>query len=160
MARDWRNLTQPMLAGSFTRLPSTAQYLAKLTKRTLSRHRPFFLNCGLPASATYALDAVDSPADLRPALARLLFKTAVVDDLEAARALVAELPDVTAVTRDGDLFGAHYAAGGSSAQQSLIEIQAAVDEASAALAEATATGERLAFEISGLEAGAKRIDAV
>ena len=112
---------------------------------------------GLPASATYALDAVDSPADLRPALVRLLFKTAVVDDLEAARALVAELPDVTAVTRDGDLFGAHYAAGGSSAQQSLIEIQAAVDEASAALAEATATGERLAFEISGLEA--ERLEA-
>ena len=57
------------------------------------------------------------------------YKTAVVDDLAAARALVAEAPDVTAVTRDGDVFGAHFAAGGSSSQPSLIEIQAAVDEA-------------------------------
>ena len=38
-------------------------------------------------------------------------------------------PDVTAVTRDGDLLGAHFAAGGSAAQPSLIEVQAAVDEA-------------------------------
>ena len=45
------------------------------------------------------------------ALARLLFKMAVVDDLDAARRLVAEAPDVTAVTRDGDVFGAHFAVG-------------------------------------------------
>ena len=64
---------------------------------------------GLPAGATYALDVVDAPADLSGALARLLFKTAVVDDLAAARALVAESPDVTAVTRDGDVLGAHFA---------------------------------------------------
>ena len=44
--------------------------------------------------------------DLRRALRRLLHKAAVVDDLDAARALVAELPDVTAVTRAGDLLGA------------------------------------------------------
>ena len=40
-----------------------------------------------------------------------------------------DAPDVTAVTRDGDLLGAHFAAGGSSSQPSLIEVQAAVDEA-------------------------------
>ena len=75
----------------------------------------------------------------------------MVDDLTAARILVADLPDVTAVTRDGDLLGAHFAAGGSSAQPSLIEIQAAVDEATAALREAVASSERLGFEISRLE---------
>ena len=58
---------------------------------------------------------------------------------------------MTAVTRDGDLLGAHFAAGGSSAQPSLIEIQAAVDEATAALQEAVASSERLGFEISRLE---------
>ena len=62
-----------------------------------------------PAGATYAVDVVECPAALRPALRRLLFKVAVVDDLDAARALVADLPDVTAVTRDGDLLGAHFA---------------------------------------------------
>ncbi len=107
---------------------------------------------GLPAGATYAVDVVDAPADLSGALARLLFKTAVVDDLDAARMLIAEAPDVTAVTRDGDVFGAHFAVGGSSSQPSLIEIQAAVDEATDQLAEATATAERLGFDISRLEA--------
>ncbi|MGZ6754184.1 MAG: chromosome segregation SMC family protein, partial [Nocardioides sp.] len=77
---------------------------------------------GLPSGAAYAVDAVECPAELRGALARLLFKVAVVDDLAAARALVADLPDVTAVTREGDLLGAHFAQGGSSKQPSLIEI--------------------------------------
>ena len=112
---------------------------------------------GLPSHASYAVDAVEAPADLRGALARLLFKVAVVDDLDAARAIVADLPDVTAVTRDGDVFGVHFVAGGSSSQPSLIEIQAAVDEAVEQLAEAVASAERLGFETSGLEA--ERLDA-
>ena len=98
-----------------------------------------------------------APTRLRPALGRLLFKTAVVDDLRAARTLVDELPDVTAVTRDGDVLGAHFAAGGSSAQQSLIEIQAAVDEAEARLGEAMAAAERLGFDMSRLES--ERLEA-
>jgi chromosome segregation protein len=116
----------------------------------------------LPAGATYAVDVVTAPDDVRPALVRLLHQVAVVDDLPAARRLVAELPDVVAVTREGDLLGAHFAAGGSSSQPSLIEIQAAVDEATTRLAEATATAERLGFEISRLEASRhdalKRVD--
>ena len=40
---------------------------------------------GLPGHATYAVDVVDCPGDLRGALSRLLFKVAVVDDLDAAR---------------------------------------------------------------------------
>ncbi|QZY28157.1 chromosome segregation protein SMC [Nocardioides coralli] len=107
---------------------------------------------GLPAGATYAVDVVEAPGELDGALARLLFKTAVVDDLATARALVSEAPDVTAVTRDGDVFGAHFATGGSSSQPSLLEIQAAVDDATDQLAEATASVERLGFDISRLEA--------
>jgi chromosome segregation protein len=105
----------------------------------------------LPAQATYAVDVVQCPATLRPSLSRLLFKTAVVADLAGARALVADLPDVTAVTRDGDVYGAHFASGGSHSQPSLLEIQAAYDEASAALAEAVAASERLGFDIARLE---------
>ena len=52
---------------------------------------------------------------------------------------------------------AHFAAGGSTGQQSLIEIQAAVDEADAAFAEAVAVGERLGFDMSRLET--ERLDA-
>ncbi|WP_432478946.1 chromosome segregation protein SMC [Nocardioides sp. GXQ0305] len=117
---------------------------------------------GLPAGATYAVDVVDAPDDHAAALTRLLHKTVVVDDLAAARALVAEAPDLTAVTRDGDVLGAHFASGGSSDQPSLIEIQAAVDDATAQLAEATATAERLGFDISRLEserlAAQQRVD--
>ncbi len=105
----------------------------------------------LPGDTAYALDVVQCPDTLRPALARLLFKTAVVADLPAARALVADRPDLTAVTRDGDVYAAHFASGGSQSQPSLLEIQAAYDEASAALADAVASAERLGFEISRLE---------
>ncbi|MFJ9316772.1 chromosome segregation protein SMC [Pimelobacter simplex] len=105
----------------------------------------------LPAGVAYAATVVECPAPVRPALNRLLRKVAVVDDLPAARALVADLADVVAVTRDGDLFGAHFASGGSHATQSLIEIQAAVDEATEALATAVADAERLSFDLARIE---------
>jgi chromosome segregation protein len=106
----------------------------------------------LPGRTSYAVDVVDCPTEVRPALTRLLRKTVVVDDLAAARSLIADYPDLVAVTRDGDLLGAHFAAGGSNTKQSLIEIQAAVDEATAALAEAVAASERLGFDLARLEA--------
>jgi chromosome segregation protein len=106
---------------------------------------------GLPDGAVYAMDVLECPAGLRSSLARLLFKVAVVDDLDSARALVAAAPDVTAVTRDGDLLGSHYASGGSSSQPSLIEVQAAYDEAAEALEAAAHTVERLGFTIGTLE---------
>ncbi len=106
---------------------------------------------GLPQSAVYAIDVVECPAELRPALARLLHKMVVVEDLAAAKALVREAADVTAVTREGDLLGAHFAAGGSSRQPSLIEVQAAVDEATEQLETAAHTLQRLTFDVSTLE---------
>ncbi|HXH77830.1 chromosome segregation protein SMC [Nocardioides sp.] len=106
----------------------------------------------LPAGAVYALDVVEAPDEIRPAVSRLLAEFVVVDDIAAARALVRNQPQLTAVTRDGDLFGAHFAAGGSSRQPSLLEIQAAVDEAATQLQEATAATERLGFTISRFEA--------
>nr|WP_207950461.1 chromosome segregation protein SMC [Nocardioides ochotonae] len=106
----------------------------------------------LPDHATYVRDVVECPDELRASLSRLVRKVAVVADLDAARALVRDLPDLTAVTREGDLIGAHFADGGSSSQPSLIEVQAAVEEAGEQLAEVTATVERLGFEVSRLEA--------
>ena len=106
---------------------------------------------GLPDFATYAIDVVDGPTTLQGALRRLLFKVAIVDDLDDARALLNHSSDVVAVTRDGDLLGAHFASGGSSSQQSLIEVQAAVEQAGVDLGEATRTLERLRFERSGLD---------
>jgi chromosome segregation protein len=111
---------------------------------------------------TRALDVVECPDELRPAVQRLLGTVVVVDDLAAARTLVEKAPELTAVTRDGDVLGAHIASGGSSSAPSLIEVQAAVDEAAEQLAEAVAASERTTFEISKLEAerleAQKRVD--
>ncbi len=100
---------------------------------------------GLPAGAAYAVDVVDAPAEVRGALQHLLRRVAVVDDLTTARDLVAGLPEVRAVTRDGDVLGVHQAAGGSSAQPSLLEVQAAIDDAEARLREVSHVGDRLRF---------------
>ena len=106
---------------------------------------------GLSDGAVYAVDVVEAPEALRPALRRLLYKIVVVDDLAAAQQTVSELPDVVAVSREGDLVGSHFAAGGSTSQPSIIEVQAAVDEAAEALRDATARTERLRFEVSTLD---------
>ena len=65
----------------------------------------------LPPEATYAMDALDAQPSLRAAWPRVLRRVAVVDDLAAARRLVAEL-DVVAVTRAGEVLGRSWAAAG------------------------------------------------
>ncbi len=106
----------------------------------------------LPAGVRYAADLVTAEPRLQPALTRLLRKVAVVESLPAARELVAALPDLVAVTRDGDLLSTWFSAGGSSAKPSLIEVQAAVEAAGAALVEAQADVERLTFALAAAQA--------
>ncbi|MET8578336.1 chromosome segregation protein SMC [Streptomyces sp. NPDC005012] len=81
----------------------------------------------------HAGDLVDGPDDLMPAVRRLLRGVVVVDTLEDAEDVVRARPDLTAVTAEGDLLAAHHAHGGSAAAPSLLEVQASVDEAAAAL---------------------------
>ncbi|WP_434581905.1 chromosome segregation protein SMC [Carbonactinospora thermoautotrophica] len=102
----------------------------------------------LPDGARYAIDLVKAPEELKPSLARVLHKVAVVADLEAARRLLAAHPDVRAVTRDGDLLGVAFAHGGSADAPSLLEVQAAVDEATERLTEAEARCVRLRAELA------------
>ncbi|MET1004930.1 MAG: AAA family ATPase, partial [Propionibacteriaceae bacterium] len=105
----------------------------------------------LPTGARWAVDVVDCQPELGPAVHRVLRKVAIVADLADARALVTSLPDLTAVTREGDLLSHTLSAGGSSAQPSLIEVQAAIDDAQARLAEANHASERLRFSATQLE---------
>ncbi|WP_091733050.1 chromosome segregation protein SMC [Nocardioides scoriae] len=105
----------------------------------------------LPSGATYAVDVVECPDDVRAAVARLLAHVAVVDDLPAARALVHDRPELSAVTREGDVLGTHFAAGGSSSAPSLLEVQAAVDEAGDQLGRLAHTLERLGFDAATLD---------
>ncbi|MBP8918420.1 MAG: chromosome segregation protein SMC [Micropruina sp.] len=106
----------------------------------------------LPGYATWAIEVVSCADEVRPALTRLLRKVAVVDDLPNARTLVAGLPDVTAVTRDGDVLSQWFAAGGSNARPSLIEVQAAIDETESRLGAAQADLERARFSLAQYEA--------
>ncbi|MGN9818761.1 AAA family ATPase [Streptomyces sp. SD11] len=88
-----------------------------------------------PGGPPYAADLVRAPADLMPAVRRLLRGIVVVGTLEDAEDLVYARPELTAVTAEGDLLGAHFAQGGSAGAPSLLEVQASVDEATAELAE-------------------------
>jgi chromosome segregation protein len=105
----------------------------------------------LPSPARYALDVVDIPDRLAPAVQRVLHKVALVDGLPAAQRLVAGLPDVVAVTPQGDVLSAHFAAGGSSATPTLIELQSAIDDAERRLTEAGHACDRLRFAQSQLD---------
>ncbi|MCX4696811.1 AAA family ATPase [Streptomyces sp. NBC_01408] len=84
---------------------------------------------GVPAEGL-----VGGDAEVRRAVAWVLRDHFVVGTLDEAEALVAERPDAVAVTVEGDVLGAHLAHGGSAGVPSLIEVQAAVDEASGELA--------------------------
>ena len=105
----------------------------------------------LPSPARYALDVVDVPDRLAAAVQRILHKVALVEDLPAAQRLVVGLPDVVAVTPQGDVLSAHFAAGGSSATPTLIELQSAIDDAERRLTEAGHACDRLRFAQSQLD---------
>ncbi len=105
----------------------------------------------LPPGVTPVVDVVDCPESVRASLRRLLVDVVVVDGLDQARSVVAARPELTAVTRDGDVVGSHLVAGGSSAVPSLLEVQAAVDEAGEQLTATAHRCERLTFEVGQLE---------
>ncbi|RZQ64762.1 chromosome segregation protein SMC [Amycolatopsis suaedae] len=106
----------------------------------------------LPHGARWAREVVTAPEALRPAVERALDRVAIVDGLDSARRLVEAHPEVSAVTADGDVFGAHWAVGGSARAESVIEVQAAVDEAQDRLAAAERRLERTVAELEGARA--------
>ena len=111
----------------------------------------------LPAGARWALDLVEAPAELAPALARGLERVAVVADLPAAVALLRVHPRLRAVTAGGDLIGGDWARGGQPDAPSGLEVRARVDEAAAELTRATARAEELAEQLAAArEAAADR----
>ncbi|WP_067482389.1 chromosome segregation protein SMC [Actinomadura hibisca] len=101
------------------------------------------------ADVDYAVDAVTVPEAMRPALQHLLGDVAVTDDVEAATALVRREPSLRAVTRDGDLIGAHWAqGGGANGAQGLLQMRATLDQAVEDLAAAETAAEQRAAALT------------
>jgi chromosome segregation protein len=111
----------------------------------------------LPGEAEWALDLVTAPATLEGAVRRILDGVAVVADLASARALVAVRPDLTAVTSDGDLLSAWRAVGGGASAPTLLEVQAAADEAGERVEAATMALDRLRFTLSAARTDLDRL---
>ncbi|MGN9838976.1 chromosome segregation protein SMC [Nonomuraea sp. H19] len=100
-----------------------------------------------PEGSQWAAELVTVPDHLRPALDHVLEDVAVVADLDAARALVERHPALRAVTRAGDVVGAHLAGGGSDGGTSVLQVRAALDEAVRDLEEAEARAEETALAL-------------
>jgi chromosome segregation protein len=102
----------------------------------------------LPDGARWAVEVVEAPPSLRAAVTVALDRVVVVDTLATAERLVAERPELRAVTTDGDVLARHWAAGGSTSSPSAIEVQAAHAEAETQAAEAAEQSSRLQTELA------------
>jgi len=101
----------------------------------------------LPAGVTAATDLVTAPDGITGILARVV----VVDDLDAARAAwtsLRSLPDVTVITKNGDVLTEYVLRGGSGAKRSRLELVAERDSAAERLQTVSTTIERTGFTLS------------
>ena len=106
----------------------------------------------LPPGGRWARDLVTTPQPLAAALDRLLARVAVVPDLEVAREMVEAHPGARAVSIAGDVVGADLVQGGSAGGPSLIEVQAAVEEADQREAEAARTAREAGLALEAASA--------
>ncbi|MHA7264062.1 chromosome segregation protein SMC [Arthrobacter sp. TMN-37] len=102
-----------------------------------------------PAGTRYAIDLVTAAPGLRRSLAAVLDGVVVVEDLEAAHAVVEHHPGLRIVTRDGDSVSASASRGGSPGAPSLLEIQAAVEETTRRLEQASEQVAETARRLAG-----------
>ncbi|VTR77090.1 chromosome segregation protein SMC [Cellulomonas hominis] len=102
-----------------------------------------------PEGAAWALDLVQAPPAVLPAVRRLLRDVVVVDDLAGARVVVRARPDLVVATRGGDVLAAHRASGGSATAPSALHLQSALDEARQGAGSAAARAEQARFALVG-----------
>ncbi|WP_314325384.1 chromosome segregation protein SMC [Paenarthrobacter ilicis] len=107
---------------------------------------------GLPLGCRWATEVVKISDPIAQGALALLSETVVVEDIQAAAPLIKDRPELKAVTREGDLFGAFSVTGGSANAPSLLEVQAAVDDAVARLQDVTSRLERGRFALAAAQA--------
>ena len=103
----------------------------------------------LSGGQRYAVDLINCDTELRSSLSGILQRVVVTNSLEEARQVVDSNQSLRAVTRDGDLVGHGFVQGGSQGTQSLVEIQAAVDEARLKLEASAHRVDRAKFAVVG-----------
>ncbi|MDQ0709175.1 chromosome segregation protein [Arthrobacter woluwensis] len=117
----------------------------------------------VPTDAVPAHAVVTAHGPGGEAVLRLLESVLIAETLQAAGGILAEAPDSTVVTREGDVLSAHTASGGSPASGSLLETQTALEETEQRLGTVTSELERLRFARKGLadqlEQARERADA-
>lgn len=106
----------------------------------------------IPDGARAAGPLVTARGGAEDAVQAMLAAVVVVDSVSEAADLVRRHPQLTAVTRDGDLYSAVAVHGGTAAAPGTLEVQAAVEEATEALRRATEKHERARFGISAATA--------
>ena len=95
----------------------------------------------------YAIDLISCDDDLRMSLTGILARVVVAESLEQAHDVVASNSLLRAVTRDGDVLGSGFVQGGSTGTNSLVELQAAVDDARNKLEAAILRADRARFAV-------------
>jgi chromosome segregation protein len=105
----------------------------------------------LPAGASWASDLISGSAKIVDTVRAFVSGVVVVDDLAAARSLVASNKGIVAVTRRGDLLGARNASGGAGDAPSVLHMQAALDDARVRRDAAAAEVEKTSFAIRAAE---------
>ncbi|WP_305091986.1 chromosome segregation protein SMC [Prescottella sp. R16] len=103
----------------------------------------------LPGAARWLADVVTCPDTVRSAVDALLAGVAVVDTAADGVALVGQTPATRAVTRSGDLIGPGWLVGGTERRPSTLEVQAAIDASTTALADARQRAEELTAALAG-----------
>lgn len=93
-------------------------------------------------------EVVRSDEGMRSVVETLLAGAVLVDDVDAAVAGHRQAPQLTWVTRSGDVVSRGTLRGGSGAQDSLVEVRAAYENASAEVEGLTQRSERLRFDLA------------
>jgi chromosome segregation protein len=106
----------------------------------------------LGAHGQWARDVVQCPESIRAAVEQVLDRVALVADEDAAQHVVVAHPGVTAVTAAGDVYAPGGVRGGSTSAPSLIELQAALEQAQDQAAQGSQQVEQARFRIAAAEA--------
>ncbi|TWS18683.1 chromosome segregation protein SMC [Tsukamurella asaccharolytica] len=109
----------------------------------------------LPDGAVWAVSCVEAPSELEGAVSAALAGYVLVRSVPEAMDVVAERPELRAVTSDGDVISHGVLTGGSAARQSTLEVQKSIDAAEATLGETRRSVESISAALAGAVAEAE-----